>query len=178
MHTLFALDQLEQFFCAPCAQLFNCQTSSESQQNITVWPIPVHTIYTIKTPSFFFINPSHRLSNGIGEIFPVSSICPSIRPTNDYYLPTVSLYVTSRILLPKLPAVPFFGGNLFNGLAEATAGGAWGLLSARTVIRNQFPRARETKRVRVHGWWKRMSTLAGRRVLMRKILKGRHVLSH
>ncbi|KFB37306.1 AGAP002918-PA-like protein [Anopheles sinensis] len=39
--------------------------------------------------------------------------------------------------------MPFFAGNLVNTLTEATAGGAWGLLSARTVIRNQFPRARE-----------------------------------
>ncbi|XP_062554757.1 large ribosomal subunit protein bL34 [Armigeres subalbatus] len=58
------------------------------------------------------------------------------------------------------------------------AGGAWSTLSARTVVRNQFPRAREVKRIRVHGWWKRMSTPEGRRILMRRILKGRHVLSH
>lgn len=58
------------------------------------------------------------------------------------------------------------------------AGGAWSLLSTRTNIRNHFPRAREGKRVKVHGWWKRMSTAAGRRLLMRRILKGRHVLSH
>ncbi|XP_035783487.1 39S ribosomal protein L34, mitochondrial-like [Anopheles albimanus] len=91
----------------------------------------------------------------------------------------MALVRSFQILLPKLPtAIPFFGGNLANSLTEAAAGGAWGLLSARTVIRNQFPRARETKRVRVHGWWKRMSTLTGRRVLMRKILKGKHVLSH
>ncbi|XP_039442029.1 39S ribosomal protein L34, mitochondrial [Culex pipiens pallens] len=57
-------------------------------------------------------------------------------------------------------------------------GGAWSTLSARTVIRNQFPRARETKRVRVHGWWKRMATAEGRRLLMRRILKGRHSISH
>ncbi|XP_035902332.1 39S ribosomal protein L34, mitochondrial [Anopheles stephensi] len=90
----------------------------------------------------------------------------------------MALVRSLQILLPRLPAVPFLSGNLANGITEAMAGGAWGLLSTRTVIRNQFPRARETKRVRVHGWWKRMSTAAGRRVLMRKILKGRHVLSH
>uniref|UniRef100_A0A182N4T6 Large ribosomal subunit protein bL34m n=1 Tax=Anopheles dirus TaxID=7168 RepID=A0A182N4T6_9DIPT len=90
----------------------------------------------------------------------------------------MALVRSLQILVPKLPTVPFFGGSLVNALSEASAGGAWGLLSARTVIRNQFPRARETKRVRVHGWWKRLATLGGRRVLMRKILKGRHVLSH
>uniref|UniRef100_A0A182RVA0 Large ribosomal subunit protein bL34m n=1 Tax=Anopheles funestus TaxID=62324 RepID=A0A182RVA0_ANOFN len=90
----------------------------------------------------------------------------------------MALVRSLQILLPKLPTVPFFSCNLANSLSEVTAGGAWGFLSTRTVIRNQFPRARETKRVRVHGWLKRMSTLSGRRVLMRKILKGRHVLSH
>ncbi|EAT40207.1 AAEL008044-PA [Aedes aegypti] len=75
------------------------------------------------------------------------------------------------------------GSNFLNmalaKTASATpAGGAWSTLSARTVVRNQFPRARETKRVRVHGWWKRLSTPEGRRTLMRRILKGRHVLSH
>uniref|UniRef100_A0A182J6S7 C2H2-type domain-containing protein n=1 Tax=Anopheles atroparvus TaxID=41427 RepID=A0A182J6S7_ANOAO len=32
-----------------------------------------------------------------------------------------------------VPALPFFGGNLVNALTEATAGGAWGLLSSRTI---------------------------------------------
>lgn len=48
----------------------------------------------------------------------------------------------------------------------------------RTNIRNNWPRPREGKRIKVHGWLKRMSTVSGRRVLMRRILKGRHVLSH
>ncbi|XP_053669812.1 39S ribosomal protein L34, mitochondrial [Anopheles nili] len=90
----------------------------------------------------------------------------------------MALVRSFQILVPKLPSIPFFCGNLMNSLSEATAGGAWGLLSSRTVIRNHFPRARETKRIRVHGWLKRMATPGGRRVLMRRILKGRHVLSH
>lgn len=58
------------------------------------------------------------------------------------------------------------------------AGGAWSTISVRTIIRNHFPRAKETKRIKVHGWEKRMSTPEGRRVIMRRILKGRHVLTH
>ncbi|CAD7077585.1 unnamed protein product [Hermetia illucens] len=61
---------------------------------------------------------------------------------------------------------------------EMGAGGLWSYLSMRTKIRCYFPRPNEVKRIRVHGWEKRMSTPAGRRVLMRRILKGRHVLSH
>ncbi|XP_055642334.1 39S ribosomal protein L34, mitochondrial [Toxorhynchites rutilus septentrionalis] len=81
------------------------------------------------------------------------------------------------LVIPKAP-MHCLAGSLANTLTEAAAGGAWSKLSTRTVIRNQFPRARETKRVRVHGWWKRMSTPEGRRTLMRRILRGRHVLSH
>lgn len=54
----------------------------------------------------------------------------------------------------------------------------WSLDLVRTVIRNHFPYPRETKRIKTHGFKKRMSTPAGRAVLMRRILKGRHVLSH
>ncbi|XP_065348812.1 large ribosomal subunit protein bL34m [Cloeon dipterum] len=45
-------------------------------------------------------------------------------------------------------------------------------------IRCHFPRPSEIKRVRRHGWKKRMSTLAGRKIIMNRILKGRFVLSH
>lgn len=45
-------------------------------------------------------------------------------------------------------------------------------------VREHFPRPNERKRINRHGWNKRMSTPAGRRILMRRILKGRHVLSH
>lgn len=58
------------------------------------------------------------------------------------------------------------------------AGGAWSTMSVRTNIRNHFPRAKETKRITVHGWEKRMSTKNGRKIIMRRILKGKHVLSH
>ena len=51
-------------------------------------------------------------------------------------------------------------------------------IPVRTNIRCHFPRPSEVKRIRRHGWKARMATPAGRRVLMRRILKGRHVLSH
>ncbi|KAH8314506.1 hypothetical protein KR059_010964 [Drosophila kikkawai] len=45
-------------------------------------------------------------------------------------------------------------------------------------VRCHFPKPKEVKRINVHGWDTRMSTPEGRRVLMRRILKGRHDLSH
>ncbi|XP_002138864.2 39S ribosomal protein L34, mitochondrial [Drosophila pseudoobscura] len=45
-------------------------------------------------------------------------------------------------------------------------------------VRCHFPKPREVKRINVHGWDTRMSTPEGRRVLMRRILKGRHNISH
>ncbi|GLV36953.1 mitochondrial ribosomal protein L34 [Carabus blaptoides fortunei] len=51
-------------------------------------------------------------------------------------------------------------------------------LAVRNKIRCYFPRPSERKRIKRHGWLHRMSTLEGRRTIMRRILKGRHVLSH
>lgn len=45
-------------------------------------------------------------------------------------------------------------------------------------VRCHFPKPREVKRINVHGWNTRMATEGGRRVLMRRILKGRYALSH
>ncbi|KAJ3620476.1 hypothetical protein MTP99_004423 [Tenebrio molitor] len=50
--------------------------------------------------------------------------------------------------------------------------------SVRTMIRCHFPRPSERKRILRHGWKQRMSTPAGRRILMNRILKGRYVYSH
>ncbi|CRK97629.1 CLUMA_CG011015, isoform A [Clunio marinus] len=55
---------------------------------------------------------------------------------------------------------------------------SWSLTFIRTNIRNRFPRAKEGKRIKVHGWEKRLSTPGGQMIIMRRILKGRHVLSH
>nr|XP_022905023.1 39S ribosomal protein L34, mitochondrial [Onthophagus taurus] len=51
-------------------------------------------------------------------------------------------------------------------------------VSVRNVIRCHFPRPSERKRVKRHGFLKRMQTFGGQRVLMRRILKGKHVYSH
>uniref|UniRef100_A0A8D8XVB4 Large ribosomal subunit protein bL34m n=1 Tax=Cacopsylla melanoneura TaxID=428564 RepID=A0A8D8XVB4_9HEMI len=53
-----------------------------------------------------------------------------------------------------------------------------GFESVRTLVRNHFPRPREKKRINQFGWETRMKTANGRKILMRRILKGRHILSH
>ncbi|XP_025416814.1 39S ribosomal protein L34, mitochondrial [Sipha flava] len=55
---------------------------------------------------------------------------------------------------------------------------SWSVDLIRTKTRYHFPRPSEKKRIKKHGWWTRMATLAGRRTLQRRILKGRYVLSH
>ncbi|XP_050668225.1 39S ribosomal protein L34, mitochondrial [Leptidea sinapis] len=52
------------------------------------------------------------------------------------------------------------------------------LSSVRTKVRCYFPRPNEVKRIRRHGWEHRISTPNGRRIIMRRLLKGRFVLSH
>ncbi|KAK7865004.1 hypothetical protein R5R35_000029 [Gryllus longicercus] len=52
------------------------------------------------------------------------------------------------------------------------------IITTRTNVRCHFPRPSEQKRVKRHGWKTRMSTLPGRRIIMRRILHGRHVLTH
>ncbi|XP_075979901.1 mitochondrial ribosomal protein L34 [Anticarsia gemmatalis] len=52
------------------------------------------------------------------------------------------------------------------------------LSSIRTKVRCYFPRPNEVRRVRRHGWETRMSTHNGRKIIMRRMLKGRFVLTH
>lgn len=60
------------------------------------------------------------------------------------------------------------------------------LTAARSVLYEQvrgnvrwyFEKCSEVKRIRKYGYKKRISTPSGRQVIMRRILKGRHVLSH
>ncbi|KAK2587122.1 hypothetical protein KPH14_002884 [Odynerus spinipes] len=60
----------------------------------------------------------------------------------------------------------------------------WNFTSVRTKFffmtkpRYNFPNPSEYKRVTRYGWNARISTPSGRKILMRRILKGRHVLSH
>lgn len=66
-------------------------------------------------------------------------------------------------------------------MVEATAlpnpGGIFNV-AVRYNIRNHFPRPNERRRIKRHGWLKRMSTPDGQKILMRRILKGKHVYSH
>ncbi|XP_031788729.1 50S ribosomal protein L34 [Nasonia vitripennis] len=54
----------------------------------------------------------------------------------------------------------------------------WSLTAVRTRMRYHFPRPDERKRVVQHGYFARLATPNGRKILMRRILKGRHVLGH
>ena len=58
--------------------------------------------------------------------------------------------------------------------SRASSGGVGG----RTNVRCHFPKPSEKRRIKRHGWEKRMSSFNGREILRRRILKGRHVLSH
>lgn len=53
----------------------------------------------------------------------------------------------------------------------------WNFTSVRT-IRYHFPSPNERKRIKMFSWNARMATHSGRKILMRRILKGRYVLSH
>ncbi|XP_015601103.1 39S ribosomal protein L34, mitochondrial [Cephus cinctus] len=69
--------------------------------------------------------------------------------------------------------------NTPNALLPAqTPGGLWSLTFFRTRMRYHFPRPNEVRRIKRHGWQARMSTPSGRKILMRRILKGKFVLSH
>uniref|UniRef100_A0A023FDI6 Large ribosomal subunit protein bL34m n=1 Tax=Amblyomma cajennense TaxID=34607 RepID=A0A023FDI6_AMBCJ len=48
----------------------------------------------------------------------------------------------------------------------------------RGIVRKLFPRPSEHKRIAKCGFKTRMSTKNGRKILFRRMLKGRHVLSH
>ncbi|XP_033211546.1 39S ribosomal protein L34, mitochondrial [Belonocnema kinseyi] len=73
-------------------------------------------------------------------------------------------------MCPTLNAAPSLSNQLINGGCN--------LITIRTNIRYFFPRPNEVRRIRRHGWHARMATLGGRKVIMRRILKGRHVLAH
>ncbi|KAK0168989.1 hypothetical protein PV327_002743 [Microctonus hyperodae] len=63
-------------------------------------------------------------------------------------------------------------------VAKNVPKGAWSYMDLPKETRNRFPRPSETKRVKTHGWKTRMSTLHGRKIIMRRILRGCHELSH
>lgn len=73
--------------------------------------------------------------------------------------------------------VPPRGISSANLLTPSTLN-SWSDDFVRTKTRIHFPRPNENKRIKKHGWWTRMATKEGRRVLQRRILKGRYILSH
>lgn len=79
-----------------------------------------------------------------------------------------------RILFQNTSSFHAVGTNTSQSLIP---GGSF-TLAVRNKIRCYFPRPSERKRIKRHGWWQRMSTVPGRRILMRRLLKGRYVLSH
>ncbi|XP_076751728.1 mitochondrial ribosomal protein L34 [Xylocopa sonorina] len=72
--------------------------------------------------------------------------------------------------LPRLMSVGQISSSLITN--------PWSLTLSRSIIRYNFPRPNERRRIKRHGWEARMATPGGRRILMRRILKGKYVLSH
>lgn len=75
-----------------------------------------------------------------------------------------------RQVISSVNATPSLSNQLINGGCN--------VMSIRNKTRNYFPRPNEVQRIRKHGWKTRMSTLSGRKIIMRRILRGCHVLSH
>ncbi|XP_076635922.1 mitochondrial ribosomal protein L34 [Colletes latitarsis] len=70
-------------------------------------------------------------------------------------------------------------GNISSSIVDSPAiANQWSLTLNRTKMRYHFPRPNELRRIKRHGWDARMATLGGRKIIMRRILKGRHVLTH
>ncbi|MPC36249.1 uncharacterized protein LOC123507824 [Portunus trituberculatus] len=98
----------------------------------------------------------------------------------------VAMTCRTLVTRPHLPhalaatPTPLYGGVGMTGLArplllpQSPIGGVGG----RTNVRCHFPKPSEKRRIKRHGWEKRMSSFSGREILRRRILKGRHVLSH
>ncbi|XP_037080096.1 39S ribosomal protein L34, mitochondrial-like isoform X2 [Pollicipes pollicipes] len=80
--------------------------------------------------------------------------------------------------LPCGPAAPVPSARTAPSLLDACARVWPSVTQVRTGMRVHFPRPREVKRLRAHGWKTRLQSASGRRIIMRRMLKGRHVLSH
>lgn len=52
----------------------------------------------------------------------------------------------------------------------------WSSISCRTIVKNYMPRPKESKRQKF-SWRNRMKTHGGRAIIMRRMLKGRYILS-
>ncbi|XP_018571210.1 39S ribosomal protein L34, mitochondrial [Anoplophora glabripennis] len=96
-------------------------------------------------------------------------------------VPSVSTYMsrltncTSQFLVPTSK---FHSLSIGGTSQPQTSPGGLFTIPTRNVIRVHFPRPSERKRIKRHGWLKRMSTPSGRRIIMNRILKGRFVYTH
>ncbi|XP_017763276.1 PREDICTED: 39S ribosomal protein L34, mitochondrial [Eufriesea mexicana] len=77
-----------------------------------------------------------------------------------------------------LPRLVSLGQTCSSIFSSTTISNSWSLTSNRTKVRYHFPHPNERRRIKRHGWFTRMSTPNGRKILMRRILKGKYVLSH
>lgn len=89
----------------------------------------------------------------------------------DIFGNNIFIYFSQFIGLPSL-------GSRAAGFLNPEVLSPWSVDLVRTKTRKHFPRPNEAFRIRKHGWFTRMATKDGRRVLQRRILKGRYVLSH
>lgn len=70
------------------------------------------------------------------------------------------------------------GGLQQSGLLQNTANANWSLVPVRTRVRYHFPRPSEYKRIKRSGWVCRITTPGGRKIIMRRLLKGCFKLTH
>lgn len=116
-------------------------------------------------------------------------ILPYTSPLFDIHYPVCSWYPSTSRLYHSSFHWPFnfnFKNQLYLVFSMSLFGAGLLMSVVRTCsmeftrgkVRCHFPKPSEVKRIRRHGWHARMSTPAGRRIIMNRILKGRHVLSH
>ncbi|XP_029050255.1 39S ribosomal protein L34, mitochondrial isoform X2 [Osmia bicornis bicornis] len=86
-----------------------------------------------------------------------------------------SLICSAYRALPRLASFGQISSSITNSPSITNQ---WSLTLSRTIMRYHFPRPNERRRIKRQGWHARMSTPGGRRILMRRILKGKYVLSH
>ncbi|KAF7989876.1 hypothetical protein HCN44_008550 [Aphidius gifuensis] len=84
----------------------------------------------------------------------------------------------------KLPTIGVLSQGYINPMINQTRsvsgalkGIRWDPMPIHKVLRCRFPRPKETKRVK-QGFKARMSTLHGRKIIMRRILNGKSILTH
>ncbi|CAK9805913.1 39S ribosomal protein L34, mitochondrial [Anthophora quadrimaculata] len=77
-----------------------------------------------------------------------------------------------------LPRLASLGQVCSAKFSPSTFTNPWSLLLSRSAVRYHFPKPNELKRFKRQSWQARMATPNGRKILMRRILKGKYVLAH